>query len=183
MTVRSRRKAGISDMVAHVLVIAITIITGAGVFSFVNSQAGVSAQQYGENVGSHISYFGEQFIIADINFTSSNVTVWIYNNGQSDLKLVQALVYNGSKSVYIRHNATHVTNLNSPSTCTRTASIGLQNPNISTVTLKNGQMIKLTLSLPQGGTCPAGLTFNNGITYSVNILAKEGNMLIYSRQK
>ncbi len=179
---KERTKAGLSELIATMMVVAITIASGFAVFSYVNSQAGVSAQQYGNTVTNSISSLGEQFVIVDANFTSSgnNVTIWIYNNGQINLQPIQVLIYNSSRSVYIRHNWTHVTDLNSPATCTRTASTGLQNPKLNSVNVTQGGMQKLTLSIP----CPSGSqTFSSGRTYFVNVLARQGNVVVYNRQR
>lgn len=50
-------------MLATVLTLAITIISGASVFSFVNAQSSASAQSYGQNVGTYIEQMKEMHAI------------------------------------------------------------------------------------------------------------------------
>jgi len=92
MTNRSKRIVGISDLVASVMTIAITIIAGVSVFSYVNAQSAVSSQSYGQSVGTYIEQMREKFVIvnAALNYPNGGkVTVWVYNYGDIDTRIVQ----------------------------------------------------------------------------------------------
>lgn len=102
---RSKRAVGISDMPASIITLAITVLVGASVFSFVNAQSASSSQSYGQSVGTYIESIREKFVIvnAALNYPTSNkVTIWFYNYGDIDTKIVQ--VYFGtsqSNLVYV----------------------------------------------------------------------------------
>ena len=95
---------GISEMLATVLTLAITMISGASVFSFVNAQSSASAQSYGQSVGTYIAQIKEKFVIvnAATNYpTSGKVTVWFYNYGDIDTKLVQLYIGTSGSSLVL----------------------------------------------------------------------------------
>ena len=89
---RNRKRAGLSDLVGSLLTLAITLVVGASVFGFVNAQSSVSSQSYGESVNTYVEQMREKFVIvnAALNYPSSNqVTIWFYNYGGLDTKIVQ----------------------------------------------------------------------------------------------
>jgi len=101
---KSRRNSthGISDMLATVLTLAITIISGASVFSFVNAQSSASAQSYGQSVGTYIEQMKEKFVVvnAATNYpTAGKVTIWFYNYGDIDTKIVQLYIGTSQSSL------------------------------------------------------------------------------------
>ena len=99
---KSRSTRGISDLIASVLTIAITIISGASVFSFVNAQSSASAQSYGQSVGTYIEQMKEKFVVvnAATNYpTAGKVTVWFYNYGDIDTKIVQLYIGTSESSL------------------------------------------------------------------------------------
>lgn len=90
-----RKRAGVSDLVASLLTLAITVIVGVSVFGFVNAQSSMSSQSYGESVNTYVEQMREKFVIvnAALNYPSSDkVTVWFYNYGGIDTQMVQIYI-------------------------------------------------------------------------------------------
>jgi hypothetical protein len=163
------------------LTIAITLIAGAAVFGYVNSQAKVTESQYGASVGSTVNFLQERFIVMDMNFSSSKVTIWIYNNGQVALSPIQILLYSVGRSTYLLYNATKVVSYK-PTSCSTAATTSNESPrllwNAKTVTGLNVTIQgiqRVTLALP---SC-SGASFASGTTYTVNILGLYGNSVVY----
>ena len=78
-----------------------TIVAGAAIFGYVNSQAGTASQAYGQQVGNSVQYLEEKFTVVDLAFGSANcggstcatVTIWAYNTGAIQLSLYQVRLY------------------------------------------------------------------------------------------
>ncbi len=75
-----------------------TMVAGAAIFTYVNGQAGTASQAYGQAVGTNVNYLNEKFAIVDMTFGSNSVTVWIYNEGQETLGLLQIRLYDSATS-------------------------------------------------------------------------------------
>ena len=94
--------------------IALTIVAGAAVFGWVNSQAGVSEGSLGQNAANQANYYHESFVIVSIQFSyntggttglckvtggntwCNQVSVAIYNNGQVGLTVQSIVLANAS---------------------------------------------------------------------------------------
>jgi len=180
----ARERPGISEVVGSLLAIAITVIAGAAVFGYVNTQAGVSERKYGNSVGATVQFLEERFVVVQLNYTSSSVTLWLYNMGQINLSPVQVLVYNNGRSTYLLYNATKIISYK-PTSCTTAASTTYENPlmwNPKTGTGLSGPIQtvqKLTLTLP---SC-SGASFASGTTYTASVLGVNGNVVVYSQTR
>ena len=177
----SRRRAGVSELVATVLLIGATLIAGFAVWGWVNGEAGVSERAYGASVGGNVNYLEEKFVVVNLNFSSSAVTVWLYNDGQVDFQPVQVLLYNASRSMYLMYNATEVVSFG-PGKCSSPNVSGYEGPDVlydplssapqpSAIDLPQGGVQQLTLTLP---SCSSA-SFKSGVAYSVSILGLYGN--------
>ena len=71
MSNRRRGRAGISEVVAAVLTIAITLIAGAALFGYVNGQAATSESNLGNAVGGNVNFLNERFVVPQ---TTSHLT-------------------------------------------------------------------------------------------------------------
>jgi len=176
-----RRRAGISELVATVLTMSITLISGFAVFGYVNGQAGVSESQYGQAVGATVQYLEERFVVAQFAFSSSTaLTIYIYNNGMINLKFVQIELYDSTKSVIdVVYSATGATDL-LHSGCT--ASTSVESPVLGTgssaFSLASGSVGSLTLTLPTQSPCPSQ-SWTAGTAYYSKITAQYGNQVVY----
>ena len=173
-----RRRAGLSELVATMLTLTLTIVAGSAIFYYVGARSVESVSLYGDSVNEVISFLQERATIVDINYTSSSVTVWIYNPGKVDLEIVQILIYNYSRSMYYLYNATHVVDLNNPSNYVLLDSNpNLEKPRLSSFKLNPEKAATITLTIPNNWP-----NFVNGRTYYISITAKHGNVFTYYRR-
>lgn len=169
--------------------LALTLVLGAGVFGFVNQQAGVSAQQYGESAGITVNYLQERFAPVQINFnyptgcsshcTSTSLVLYIYNNGNVKNNFQQIEIYNSTRNkIDITYTSSYVTNINSG--CKVSASTTYENPILGggpgSFSVSTGSISSVTLTLPT--SCYSG-QFVQGDTYYVNVLGIYGNTVTY----
>ncbi|MDG6909850.1 MAG: hypothetical protein JRN11_07935 [Nitrososphaerota archaeon] len=195
MRVFTRRRRAISELVASVLLIAITLITGFAVWGYVDGQAGTTEQAYGQSVGATANYLQEKFVVVSMDLSAgSAATVWLYNNGNVGLRLVQVRLYDSAKKIDLLYNYTvsgstktdYVYDLLSTSSgeC-KTAASTYETPLLSTVDAGPGttQSLKLTIPPePTAGGCPSfGQTFSSDVVYSVVVLAAYGNTVTFSQ--
>jgi len=170
-----RRRAGLSELLATMLTLTLTIVAGSAVFYYVGARSVESTSLYGDSVNDVISFLQEKASIVDMNYTSSSVTVWIYNRGRLDLEIAQVLIYNYSRSMYYLYNASHVVDLNNPSTYVLLDNNpNLEKPRFSGFKLSPERAATITLTIPDNWT-----TFANGRTYYISITAKHGNVFTY----
>ncbi len=184
------RRRGISEVTGTVLTIAITLIAGFAVFGYINAQAAVNEDQYGQAVAGSVNSLRESFVLVDMSFSYSGcpgggtscVNLWIYNNGGVTLQLRQISLYDSTKS------QTYVTYADSPSGsgCGTAASPSTGSASYAQNGLpfsfgQSGNVIgsgsspvELTLSLPAGCSL-AGQGSNT--TYYVTVLGLYGNVV------
>lgn len=158
------------------LTIAITIIAGAAVFGYVDSQAGVSERQYGQSVGQTVAFLSEKFTVPFMSFTSTSATVWLYNSGTVNFQPVQVLFYNSTKSILLKYTASGVTDLNHAG-CTAPASN--ENPQLSAINLQQNGLLQLTLTMPSFGAGCVSYQLKNNVAYYVNVLGYYGNTVTH----
>ena len=165
-----RRRRGLSDLVAAVLTVAMTLIAGAALFGYVNGQAANSENRIGAANAANVNFLNERFVVVDVNFSQNNpstsVSIWIYNNGAVTLNVTQIELYNATRSMMIlyQHNPSSLT-------CSLRSipSFNLPSP--------LSKPLKLTLPLPAG--CGANSAFSVGKTYYMNVLGVYGNKVVY----
>jgi len=157
------------------LTLTLTIVAGSAIFYYVSARSVESASLYGESVNEVIGFLQERASIVDMNYTSSSVTIWIYNSGRVDLEIVQILIYNYSRSMYYLYNASHVVDLNNPSNyILLDSNPNLEKPMLSSFKLSPEKAATITLTIPDDWT-----SFAKGRTYYVSITAKHGNVFTY----
>ncbi len=167
-----RRSKGITPIVATILLIAVTIIAGMGVFSYVNSQAGVSEKRLGDSTSSYLNFVNEKYLTVNANFSAKKVTIWFYNSGNLTTTIKQIWIWNSTRSLYVAYNSTLV--FSGATSYTPVSSY--ESPALP-LTLPKGATVMVTLTLP--GT----LTFNDGKTYYIQSLAAFGNTYLYYQVK
>ena len=82
---------------ATLIMVSITLVAGAATFGFVNSQVGVSASSYGNQVAGNINFLNERGSIAFANFPGvglldTQLTLWIQNTGKATLSSYTLIV-------------------------------------------------------------------------------------------
>ncbi len=92
---RSKRgRHGVSPVIATVIILAITVALGLGLWSFVNGQVGTSTQSFANDITDYVNYVNDRYVLVNMAFNydaSKSITsppcpaqcasVWIYNNG------------------------------------------------------------------------------------------------------
>jgi flagellin-like protein len=90
-----KRRVAISEIMGTLIMVAITLVAGAAVFGWVNGQAGVSENAYGQSAANGINYLKEHFAPVTNTFTGPGgaacsgsptactvANFWVFNNGQ-----------------------------------------------------------------------------------------------------
>lgn len=197
---RAGRRA-ISEVVGTVLVAAITIIAGAGIFGYVNEEAGSSAQAYGQQVGNSVQYLEEKYTVVDLVWSSStSMTIWIYNTGKIQLTLLQVRWYDSAGTINLLYNystisgsvVNRVHDLRSSgagrcgTSATSYESPLITGPGSFADPISNTATIQLTIP-PFSSGCP---TYGQNInlqsppdTYYVAVVGTYGNSFTYSQAK
>jgi len=163
------------------LTVAVTLIVGAAVFSYVNGEAGVQENRYGAAVAGTVNQLNEKFVVADMAFenlgqsgcTNSCVSFYIYNNGQIGLQLKQVLLYDSIQTqMHYDCNSNLSCTAGAGTTCTSAASISPAIGSSMTPIAVQGNPVQFTITL-------SGCSFTSGTTYYLNILGVNGDDVIY----
>jgi len=178
----ARRRHGVSEVEGAVLTIAITLIAGAALFGYVNDEAAVNEQKYGQAVGGTVNFLNERFAVVNMAFPSSNaVDIWLYNDGQLNLQVAQITLHDGSESQmnlaypgYSSSTSTETANGGFCNSINVPGSSLTTNPTLSSVSAGAGTTpIEITLQLP------SGCALTSGLTYDVSVLGVYGNVVTY----
>jgi hypothetical protein len=171
----------VTELVASMLLLAMTIVAGFALFAFVRSQAGISELSYAQSVGGTDSYLSERFVVTLLSFTSNSVSVYLYTNGQIPTQVAQVEVYGPTRSALdVVYSAAEVTT-NDPPSCSGQvkATSSNESPMLGTGTGTFDEKVNyagsVTLSLP---SC-SGLTFTTGDVYFVDVVGMNGNTAVY----
>jgi hypothetical protein len=171
----------VSELVATMLLLAMTIIAGFALFGFVRDQAGISELSYAQSVGGTNSYLAERFVVTLLSFTSTSVSVYLYTNGQIPTQVAQIEVYGPTRGALdVVYDAAHVTTTNPPSCAGQIAATSsYETPMLGAGTGTFDEQVNyaaaVTLTLP---TC-AALAFTPGDVYFVDVVGMNGNTAVY----
>jgi flagellin-like protein len=95
----SRRAA--SEVMGVIILLALTIAVGFAAWAWARSAASVSEKSFGSAINNDISCLNENFVITNVNFSSSNnqkVTVWFFNNGSANVNISITTISNSTWS-------------------------------------------------------------------------------------
>src|SRR5881628_1415463 len=153
------------------MTIAVTLVAGTTVFSYVRSQANLSELALSQNVGGTLNFLQERFVVPLVSYTSNTVTIYIYNNGQTTDQFTQIEVYGPTRSAMDIVYDTNYATVSTPASCRGQTPAGtLETPPLGVLPTSFSVRVNydgsLTMTLP---TC-AGLGFLPGNTYFVKIL-------------
>jgi len=158
------------------LTVAITLIVGGAVFSYVNGEATVNENRYGQAVAGSVDSLNERFVVADMAFacspTCNSVSFYIYNNGQIGLQLKQILLYDSTQKVMDFNCGQNSASCTSSGSCGGSATISTPVGSAMTPIPIEGNPVQFTITL-------TGCSFIGGTTYYLNILGVYGNDVIY----
>jgi len=169
---------------AAVITIAITLVAGAALFSYVNGQATVSENSIGQANAANVNLLDERFVVADMGFSGNTAVLSIYNNGNVTLHLSDIILYNGNRSnLYAAFNST------SPSPTPSGYCGNVQNPSVgsagsflfgaSGTSIPVGEVSKITLQAPNNGGASCLDPVSASTTYYVTVLGLYGNKVVY----
>ena len=180
LTQRARRRRAVSELTGVMLSLGVTLAAGVAVWGFARNQAGVQEQQLGTAFNGNVNALNEQFIVAQVVYAASSITVYIYNSGQVPVQFAQIEVYNSTRSkIDLTFTATKVTDLNHVGTCSVTPPGALESTLLggspTSFTVNGGTVSAITLTFPG---CYTG-TFKSGFTYFLNVLGRYGNTATY----
>ena len=110
----NKKRGAVSELVGTLLMVALTLIAGAAVFSWINGQASSSEAAYGASVANNVNFLRERFSIVSMNFsngglaapctaTCSSLSVYLYNNGQlvDNISRISISAPPGSSSTFL----------------------------------------------------------------------------------
>lgn len=176
-----RKRKGVSDLIATMLLLAMTLVAGFALFGFVRAQANVSELSYAQSVGGTMSYLQERFVIPLVTYTTNTITVYVYTDGQIPTSLAQVEVFGPSRSAMdVVYDQSEVTVSNPPSCQGKTtATVSNESPmlgtGVSSLSVKVNYVASIVLTLP---SCP-GMSFQPGDVYFVSLLGVDGNTALY----
>jgi flagellin-like protein len=178
---RAAHRAGVSEVMAAVMTIAITLIAGFALFGYINGQAAASENKLGAAAGGNANFLAEKFVVVQMSFSTTCTgpsptcaIIWVYNNGQLGLGLQWIHLYNGTKTANNIPIDVTYTGTTGSSTLSGTCGTGTEaSPDFLFDLPPLASPTSLNLFLP------SGCSFTTGTTYYVNVLAQFGNQVVY----
>lgn len=192
---KTRRRSGISEVMAAVITIAITIIAGAALFGYINGEAANSENKLGTANAANVNFLNEHFVVAQIVYdkypASPSITIYFYNSGHVVDNFASIEVFNSSAAttsgynpVDIMYNSSLVVNLNQPS-CKEAASSTYESDSLgnapNSFSVPIGNITAITLTLPPCYVSPGPSSgqgaFDAGLVYGVKVIGQYGNVV------
>ena len=192
----SRNRVAVSELVGTLIMVAITLVAGAAAFGWVNGQAGVSENVYGQSAAAGSNYLREHFAPVTSTFggtgaggtcsgtlpnrVCTTASFWVFNNGQLAFTLSSLQIQSPKGSpnyLYIVYTATGFTAYSSPTG--PTISCSPSTPGFSpTTTVPIGTLS----STPYSVTIPNCNGVNDifvGQSYIITMTGLYGNVVSY----
>ena len=106
MKIRGHGRRGISELIATLIMIAVTLVAGTAAFGWILSQAGNSEASYGNSVAGNVNFLNERFTLVSQSFSNglgacpgspgkcTQVNFWLYNTGSIAFTLFSVQVKN-----------------------------------------------------------------------------------------
>lgn len=176
------QKRGLSDLMATILLVAMTLIAGAALFGYVNGQASGSENKIGAANAVNVNFLNERFVVVNVALSpgSTSASIWVYNNGNLSLTLKQIAVYqtsNQGQTFYVIFD-------NTPSSGSCGSASSPSHGSAAPFTFGSGgtqipqgsDPQQITLTLPGG--CTGG--FAASTNYSIIVLGVYGNVVVAS---
>jgi len=91
----SRKRSGISPVIATTIILAITIVLGISLWSFANSGVSTATETYANVVEEYGKFTSDRFVVTSAAFDYPNpddMVVWIYNSGKFDTNIQTVIV-------------------------------------------------------------------------------------------
>lgn len=156
---KRRSKSAISEVIGAMLLIAVTIVIGFATWIWAGGAASSTEGNYGNAVAANVHYLDEQFSIVNANFSSTSMTVWFYNYGNTTVYIMQVWATNASSAAtgtwpYTTSTLSSTLNSNCNSKC-------LEVPvhSVASVTINTGNTISSTVTYEIKATGYYGNTY------------------------
>jgi len=163
-------KQGVSQILASLILITITLGVGAGLFSYVNGAVVTAERTYADTLQLQMNELQESFIVASANFSSNELTIWFFNNGNINSSIIQIIIWNATSSLLVTYNDTFVVQGG-----ISYAASSYEDPALP-LFLRTEAVTTIKLTLPTG-------TFNDGRVYNIKALGTYGNTYTYFQVK
>src|SRR5213593_1794462 len=92
-SVRLRKRAGVSPVIATTIILAITVTLGLALFTYANSGVSSATRSYSDSVKQYGDFTKDKFVISNIDFnnpTADLISLWIFNSGKQATNLCAA---------------------------------------------------------------------------------------------
>ena len=95
MTRNRKSRLAVSAVIGSIMMIGVTLVVGFGAWYWASGAARGSEQSFGNSIMCNTNYLQESFSIINVNYSSSSgVTVWFYNNGNSTVYIKEIIASN-----------------------------------------------------------------------------------------
>ena len=210
MRLSGHRRRALSEVIGTVLVASMTLIAGAAIYGYVNGQASVASQAYGQAVGNSVQYLEEKFTVVDVvasnvtcgTSTCASFTLWIYNTGRIELSLFQVRLYDPATpskwALDLMYNYSAVggssvdkiTDLAGGASKCSIAATSYESPAFTGASAFSAQIgdsatiqliVPPTSAAPAGATCPSFGQLVHTDAYYATVVGLYGNSVTYSQ--
>ncbi len=164
------KSRGVSQILASLILITITLGVGFGLFGYVNSAVTTAEGAYQNALQLQINELQESFIIASANFSSNELTIWFFNNGNINSSIIQIIIWNATSSLLVTYNDTFVVKGG-----ISYAASSYEDP-VLPLFLQTEAVTAIKSTLPTG-------TFNDGRVYNIKAIGTYGNSYTYFQVK
>ena len=84
----SRKRAGVSPVIATTIIIAITVALGLGLWAYANTGVTSATLSYADSVKEYGDFTKDRFVISNIDFnnnpSANHIALWIFNSGKQE---------------------------------------------------------------------------------------------------
>ena len=186
LLIRNKRKRrAVSEVLATLIMVAITLVAGTAAFAWINGEAASSEKVYGDSVAGGTNYLAEHFTLVTSTFSGctgspkvcTGASFWVFNNGQLDFTLSSLRIKSASSSnsLDIVYTATGFTAYNGATALT----CNPHTPGFSVPTMNPVPMGTLTTT-PYSVTIPTscvGVNIVVGQGYIITMTGLYGNVV------
>jgi FlaG/FlaF family flagellin (archaellin) len=95
----SRRRSGVSPVIATTILLGITVALGLGLWSFANAGVGTATADYAETVTEFGRFTSDKFVVPSVAYDHSSgttnadhITIFVYNSGRFDTQIANAII-------------------------------------------------------------------------------------------
>jgi len=183
---RRLKRRAISELMATLLMVTVTLIAGAAVLGWVNGQAGSSEKAYGNSAAQNINYLNERFTAESQVFTNNaggacngpngaggagagctGASFYLYNDGSVTFTLYSIQIVTQSSSNPNQLNIVYYSACTLSTTCTNPSNTNREVVTAPSPTCTVPSPCYPTFAQTGGSTPPTGFYLYSGSTYSV----------------